>query len=180
MYQKPTFKVHKHTGSNMPKTVKPLTNTQCKHAKAKDKEFTLSHGGGMGLRVMPSGRKEWLFRYTKPYTKTRTAIQLGIYPATSIKQAQDKRDTYLILIADNKDPLSVRIEQDQKAELQKDNTFKYVAEQWMSDKKRKAKVSPETAKDIWNSLENHIFPTLGKRPIDELKPKMVSLLSLGL
>jgi len=158
----------------MPKTVKPLTNTQCKHAKAKDKEFTLSHGGGMGLRVMPSGRKEWLFRYTKPYTKTRTAIQLGIYPATSIKQAQDKRDTYLILIADNKDPLSVRIEQDQKAELQKDNTFKYVAEQWMSDKKRKAKVSPETAKDIWNSLENHIFPKLGKRPIDELKPKMVA------
>jgi len=157
----------------MPKTVKPLTNTQCKHAKAKDKEFTLSHGGGMGLRVMPSGRKEWLFRYTKPYTKTRTAIQLGIYPATSIKQAQDKRDTYLILIADNKDPLSVRIEQDQKAELQKDNTFKYVAEQWMSDKKRKAEVSPETAKDIWNSLENHIFPKLGKRPIDELKPKMV-------
>ena len=158
----------------MPKIVKPLTNTQCKHAKAQDKEFTLSHGGGMGLRIMPSGRKEWLLRYTKPYTKTRTAIQLGIYPATSIKQAQDKRDKYLELIADNKDPLSVRIEQDQKAELQKDNTFKYVAEQWMEDKKRKSKVSPETAKDIWNSLENHIFPKLGKRPIDELKPKMVA------
>ena len=158
----------------MPKIVKPLTNTQCKHAKAQDKEFTLSHGGGMGLRIMPSGRKEWLLRYTKPYTKTRTAIQLGIYPATSIKQAQDKRDKYLELIADNKDPLSVRIEQDQKAKLQKDNTFKYVAEQWMEDKKRKSKVSPETAKDIWNSLENHIFPKLGKRPIDELKPKMVA------
>jgi len=158
----------------MPKTVKPLTNTQCKHAKAKDKEFTLSHGGGMGLRVMPSGRKEWLFRYTKPYTKTRTAIQLGIYPATSIKKAQDKRDTYLELLAENQDPLSVRIEQGQKAELQKDNTFRYVAEQWMKDKKRKAKVSPETGKDIWNSLENHIFPKLGKRPIDELKPKLVA------
>ena len=158
----------------MPKIVTPLTNTQCKHAKAKDKEFTLSHGGGMGLRIMPSGRKEWLFRYTKPYTKTRTAIQLGIYPATSIKQAQDKRDKCLELIADNKDPLSVRIEKDHKTELQKDNTFKYVSEQWMDDKKRKAKVSPETAKDIWNSLENHIFPKLGKRPIDELKPKMVA------
>ena len=158
----------------MPKTVKPLTNTQCKHAKAKNKEFTLSHGGGMGLRVMPSGRKEWLFRYTKPYTKTRTAIQLGIYPATSIKKAQDKRDTYLELLAENQDPLSVRIEQGQKAELQKDNTFRYVAEQWMKDKKRKAKVSPKTGKDIWNSLENHIFPKLGKCPIDELKPKMVA------
>ena len=158
----------------MPKVVTPLSNNQCKHAKAKDKEFTLSHGGGMGLRVMPNGKKEWIFRYTKPFTKTRTAIQLGIYPATSIKKAQDKRDQYLELLADNQDPLSIRIEQGQKAELQKDNTFKHVAEQWMEDKKRKAKVSPETAKDIWNSLENHIFPKLGKRPIDELKPKMVA------
>ena len=158
----------------MPKVVTQLSNNQCKHARPKDKQYTLSHGGGMGLRVMPNGKKEWIFRYTKPYTKIRTAIQLGIYPATSIKQAQTKRDKYLELIADNKDPLSVRIEQDQKAELQKDNTFKYVAEQWMEDKKRKAKVSPETAKDIWNSLENHIFPKLGKRPIDELKPKMVA------
>jgi len=158
----------------MPKVVTPLSNNQCKHAKAKDKQFTLSHGGGMGLRVMPNGKKEWILRYTKPYTKIRTAIQLGIYPATSIKQAQDKRDKYLVLIADNKDPLSVRIEQDHKAELQKDNTFKHVAEQWMEDKRRKAKVNPQTAKDIWNSLENHIFPKLGKRPIDELKPKMVA------
>jgi len=158
----------------MPKVVTQLSNNQCKHARPKDKQYTLSHGGGMGLRVMPNGKKEWVFRYTKPYTKIRTAIQLGIYPATSIKQAQTKRDTYLELIADNQDPLSVRIEQDQKAELQKDNTFKYVAEQWMEDKKRKAKVSPETAKDIWNSLENHIFPKLGKRPINELKPKMVA------
>ena len=36
----------KTLGSNMPKVVTPLSNNQCKHAKAKDKEFTLSHGGG--------------------------------------------------------------------------------------------------------------------------------------
>ena len=158
----------------MPVLAKPLTDNQCKHAKPKDKQYTLSHGAGMGLRVMPSGKKEWLFRYTKPYTSSRTAIQLGTYPTTSIKQAQQKRDTYLTLLADNKDPLSFRLEHDRKAELKKVNTLKYVAEQWMADKKRKSKVNSETAKDIWNSLENHIFPRLGKRPIDELKPKMVA------
>ena len=47
-------------GSNMPKVVTPLSNNQCKHAKAKNKEFTLSHGEGMGLRVMPNGKKEWI------------------------------------------------------------------------------------------------------------------------
>ena len=44
----------------MPKVVTPLSNNQCKHAKAKNKEFTLSHGEGMGLRVMPNGKKEWI------------------------------------------------------------------------------------------------------------------------
>jgi integrase len=157
----------------MPKTVKPLTDNQCKHAKPKDKQYTLSHGGGMGLRIMPSGKKEWILRYTKPYTKVRTAIQLGIYPATSMKKAQSKRDTYLTMLADNKDPLEVRNEQDRKSEQLKNNTFHRVAELWMEDKQRKAKANPQTAKDIWNSLENHIFPKLGKRPLNELQPKLM-------
>ena len=157
----------------MPKTVKPLTDNQCKHAKPKDKQYTLSHGGGMGLRIMPSGKKEWILRYTKPYTKVRTAIQLGIYPAKTMKQAQIKRDEYLALLADNKDPLEVRNEQSRKAEQLKNNTFRRVAELWMKNKRKQAKANPETAKDIWNSLENHIFPKLGKRPINDLKPKLV-------
>jgi len=157
----------------MPKTVKPLTDNQCKHAKPKDKQYTLSHGGGMGLRIMPSGKKEWILRYTKPYTKDRTAIQLGIYPATSLKKAQSDRDKCLVMLADNKDPLEVRDEQDRKSEQLKNNTFRRVAELWMEDKRRKGKANPETAKDIWNSLQNHIFPKLGKRPINELKPKLV-------
>jgi integrase len=163
-----------HRGIAMPKLVKPLTDNQCKHAKPKDKQYTLSHGGGMGLRVMPSGKKEWILRYTKPYTTSRTAIQLGIYPATTMKKAQNKRDQYLAMLADNKDPLEVRTQQQAKAEQKKDNTFKHVAELWMEDKQRKAKANPQTAKDIWNSLENHIFPKLGQRPIDELRPKLVA------
>ena len=106
----------------MPVLAKPLTDNQCRHAKPKDKQYTLSHGAGMGLRVMPNGKKEWLFRYTKPYTTSRTAIQLGTYPATSIKQAQQKRDTYLTLLADNKDPQEWRLSTEVEAEKSKNNT----------------------------------------------------------
>lgn len=34
---------------------------------------------------------------------------------------------------------------------------------------KKTKVSPNTANDLWRSLENHIFPKLGKHLIDTLK-----------
>ena len=158
----------------MPVLAKPLTDNQCRHAKPKDKQYTLSHGAGMGLRVMPNGKKEWLFRYTKPYTTSRTAIQLGTYPTTSIKQAQNKRDTYLTLLADNKDPQEWRLSSEAEAEKSKLSTLKVVAKLWIEDKKRKAKANPQTTKDIWNSLENHIFPKLGNHPIKELKPKLVS------
>jgi integrase len=84
------------------------------------------------------------------------------------------RDKYLSLLADNIDPKEWKREQDANSERQKDNTFKHVAKLWMEDKQRKAKANPQTAKDIWNSLENHIFPKLGKRAIGELRPKSVA------
>ncbi|MFT7005030.1 MAG: hypothetical protein ACJAWW_002396, partial [Sulfurimonas sp.] len=43
----------------MARTVKPLTETQIKNAKAKDKTYTLSDGGGMYLEVNKNGGKWW-------------------------------------------------------------------------------------------------------------------------
>ena len=132
----------------MPKLVTQLTDNQCKHAKPKDKAYALPDGDGMSLWITPNGKKAWLLRYKIPYTKDRTTWVLGNYPSVNLKSARKLRIDYLELLADNIDPREWKQEQDTKAELQKDNTFKYVAEQWMKDKKRKAKVSPETAKDI--------------------------------
>jgi hypothetical protein len=65
----------------MPKLAAPLTDTQIRHAKAKGKEYSLSHGQGLGIRVRTNGTKEWIFRYIRPFTDTRTAIKLGSYPS---------------------------------------------------------------------------------------------------
>jgi hypothetical protein len=42
----------------MAKKVNPLTNTQVKQAKPKDKIYKLSDGGGLQLRIMPNGSKQ--------------------------------------------------------------------------------------------------------------------------
>ena len=39
---------------------KPLTNTEVKQAKPKDKIYKLSDGNGLQLRIMPNGSKQWL------------------------------------------------------------------------------------------------------------------------
>ena len=158
----------------MPKLVTQLTDNQCKHAKPKAKPYSIPDGAGLNLIITPNGKKAWMLRYTIPYTKDRTTWVFIGYPAKSLKSARGMRDKYLSLLADNIDPKEWKREQDANSERQKDNTFKHVATLWMEDKQRKAKANPQTAKDIWNSLENHIFPKLGKRPIGELRPKSVA------
>ena len=158
----------------MPKLVTQLTDNQCKHAKPKANPYSIPDGAGLNLIITPNGKKAWMLRYTIPYTKDRTTWVFIGYPAKSLKSARGLRDKYLSLLADNIDPKEWKREQNANSERQKDNTFKHVAKLWMEDKQRKAKANPQTAKDIWNSLENHIFPKLGKRPIGELRPKSVA------
>ncbi len=67
----------------MARTTKPLTNTEVKQAKSKEKVYTLSDGGGLQLRVKPNGSKLWLFDYLRPYTKKRTSLSFGSYPTIS-------------------------------------------------------------------------------------------------
>jgi hypothetical protein len=58
-----TLLVDINFGVTMPKKVTPLNNTQIKQAKPKDKEYNLSDGDGLNLRVKPNGSKLWLLNY---------------------------------------------------------------------------------------------------------------------
>jgi len=74
------------------RTTKPLTDTQARQAKAKDKEYQpLGDGKGLHLRVKPNGSKLWTFNYLKPYTKKRANIGLGQYPTLSLSMVRERR-----------------------------------------------------------------------------------------
>ncbi len=44
----------------MPRLTKRLTNTEVDKAKPKTKEYSLSDGDGLSLRIKPNGSKLWL------------------------------------------------------------------------------------------------------------------------
>lgn len=50
----------------MARIVKPLSPTEIKNAKPKEKEYTLSDGEGLLLLILPSGSKSWRFNYARP------------------------------------------------------------------------------------------------------------------
>ena len=66
----------------MARITKPLTNTEVKQAKSKDKVYTLSDGGGLQLRVKPNGSKLWLLDYLRPYTRNGLFLPTQSKPVT--------------------------------------------------------------------------------------------------
>lgn len=150
----------------MARTTNPLNDTQINKTKARDKEYNLSDGQGLALRVKPTGAKLWLLNYARPYTGKRTNLALGAYPEVTLAEARDKRDAARKLLAKNIDPREQRDEDIRRQEFAHRNTLKHITKAWFEVKKKD--VSPDYADDIWRSLEKHVFPTLGKHPIHKV------------
>jgi len=154
---------------------KPLTNTEVKQAKPKDKMYKLSDGNGLQLRIMPNGSKQWLLDYLKPYNKKRTSISLGAYPAVSLADVRKKRTAARELLAKDIDPKEYKYDKHREQLLSASNTFKSVATDWFVIKK--TTIAENTAKSLWRKFENHVFPKLGHRPIDKiLAPEAIEAL----
>lgn len=150
----------------MARITKPLTNTEVQHAKPRDKIYALFDGSGLQLRVKPNGSKIWQLDYYRPYTKKRTSLSLGAYPAVSLAEARKQRDAAKTLLAKDIDPQEHKKETALHNAAAHKNTLEHVAAQWLEVKK--TKVSKSHAEDSWRSLQLHIFPSLGTLPIHKV------------
>ncbi len=98
---------------------------------------------------------------------TDNNIGIGAFPNISLKEAREFRTKYRALLAKDIDPQEHRDEQNAKETEAHGNTLKSVTEKWLEIKK--GSVSKDHADDILRSLEIHIFPDLGNKPIHKLK-----------
>jgi hypothetical protein len=159
----------------MPKITKPLTNTEINNARGKAKEYNLADGLGLALRIRPGGDKYWIFNYQRPITKIRANISLGIYPAVSLSSARFIRSEYRDLLAQGIDPKHHRKDNLAAEQTAAANTLEKVAADWLCVKK--SKVSSDHGDDIWRSLTLHIFPYMGRAPINSITaPAVISVL----
>ena len=98
----------------MARRTTPLTDTEIKKAKPKEKEYSLCDGYGLLLRIKPNGSKLWLFNYIRPILGTRTNLGLGTYPIVSLAEARMLRDDCRKLLAQQIDPKKHREELERK------------------------------------------------------------------
>lgn len=159
----------------MAKITTRLSDKEIKSAKPKEKEYILSDGDGLRLRVKPNGSKLWLLNYTHPTKKKRTNLSLGKYPDLSLANARKVSMEAKELLAQGIDPQEERKRQQQVHKSVHQHTFFNVAKEWFDIKKDD--VTTDYAVDIWRSLELHIFPTLSNTPVKEVTaPHVIELL----
>ncbi|CAK9884222.1 MAG: Prophage integrase IntS [Candidatus Erwinia impunctatus] len=135
-------------------------------SRGKEKPYKLSDGGGLFLLVNPNGARYWRLKYR--FGGKEKLLALGVYPAVSLSDARSKREDAKRIIAAGGDPM-----QDKKADREAkvtsiQNCFEVIAIEWHSHKKNNW--SNGYADDILEYLKKDIFPFIGKRAVNEIKP----------
>lgn len=140
--------------------IKPLTDTQVKNARAKDKDYKLSDGGGMYIIVRPNGSKWWRLNYR--FNDKQKTLSLGVYPEVSLAEARELREDYRRLLKDGIDPSSTR----QEARDSNIITFREIANEWFV--LNEPRLSRSYVQSVTGYLANHINPYIGDRDISTL------------
>jgi hypothetical protein len=144
----------------------PLTDIAIRKVQPTEKVQRLADGAGLYLEVSPSGGKWWRMKYR--YAGKEKRLSLGTYPSTSLKEARARRDQARKLLAAGTDP-SVARQQAKAAQRQMaTHTLEAVTQAWLSHRANAWTESTRTA--IAASLESHVFPTLGSRPLSLIQP----------
>ena len=139
----------------------PLTVIAVKNLKPKAKTYRKYDGQGLYVEVTPKGQKYWRYKYR--YAGKEKRMALGVYPATSLKDARLARNQAADLLAKGIDPNAERKARKQHDMEMQQNTFAHIAHEWhvkfYKDKE------PGYAKRVWRALEKDIFPVVGEQPI---------------
>lgn len=144
----------------MARTTKPLTDTEIKSAKPREKEYKIFDGGGLYMTITPDGGKRWRLKFIFDGKEKR--LSLGIYPDIDLRTAREKRDELRKLIANGIDPSEQRKEHKATIEakaIEKQATitgqFHIIAYEWLSTLNN----DEATATKRKRAFERDIFPS---------------------
>ena len=95
------------------------------------------------------------------------SLSLGVYPKVSLSDARKKRDELRKQLQAGLDPSAERKATNLRKELAARKFLRSSPREWYG--KQLHTWVPHHASDVKRRLENNIFPSIGKRPIDEIQ-----------
>lgn len=152
-------------------SVKPLTVTEVKGAKPREKDFAIYDGFGLLLHVASTGGKVWRFRYSHPVTKKRQTYTVGRFPEFTLAEAREVRDELRRMLARDIDPATERKNIKAEAKRQHLQTFKAIALAWLTNKK-KGTLRKNSVENIEYELNKYLIPFFGDKKINDIDAPM--------
>jgi len=152
-----------------------LTELSIKKAKPKEKQYKLTDGAGMYLRVYPNGSKYWQLKYR--FEGKQKTLSFGVWPEVTLTQARDKRVEAKKKIKTGIDPIKGKFTQAKhenesgREEQRNSTTFKIIAEEW--HKRQSPQWTEKHTQDVLNSLKYHVYPDFAEIPISEISKQDV-------
>ena len=146
-----------------------LTEAAIRVAKPSAKPYKLTDGHGLYLLVNPGGSRLWRWRYA--FGGREKLLALGIYPDTRLAEARELRDGHRASLRRGVDPSVERRLASSLTAAQQVQSFEAVAREWHA---RQLPIRTERhAGDVLDSLEKHVFPTLGETHVNAITPRLV-------
>jgi len=119
---------------------------------------------GLQLRVTGGGKKAFVVRY-RDDAGTSREMKIGEADKMPLKQARDVAREKLALVGTGGDPLAEKRGRQEAARLAKSNTVAALAERYRQSPAFTTK-RPSTQGFYSNSLDVHILPEMGHKPVD--------------
>src|SRR5216683_5626070 len=90
----------------MVRTIERLTSGAVQKARGRERPYYLADGGGLYLRVAPSGAASWIFRYTT--AGRMTDMGLGPLHTIGLREARERARAQRVIRLDGGDPIAAR------------------------------------------------------------------------
>lgn len=147
-----------------------LTELKIRTAAPRAKEYLLADGDDLYLRVRTTS-KSWLYRYKSDEKQIK--IGLGAYPIVTLAMARELARDASTLRVQGIDPQGARREQQEQAKIAKINTFELMARAWLKSADKDREWSAGYKSKVTRHLEIHMFPWIGDKAMDSIKPTEV-------
>jgi integrase len=143
----------------------PLNDRQIRSLTGRDKPYKLADGGGLSVRVPPTGAKQWRLAYR--FDGKQKEIALGSYPAISLAEARELRAKAKAQLASGIDPIDQAKEIARQKKVSAASTFGHVAEEVIAKSIKEGLASATLAKKRW--FLSLIAKDLSHRPISDIR-----------
>ncbi|MBA3013777.1 MAG: tyrosine-type recombinase/integrase [Proteobacteria bacterium] len=145
-----------------------LTDLQVKKLVPRSDRFEVVDGKGLSIRIMPTGSKSWIFRYTIDGTRHR--MTLGSYPSITLAEIREIHAKALQEVERGIDPS--RKQKEAKANRKASPTVADLLVEFWEEKL----IHTPSGKERKRLIEKDAIPAWGKRKVSEITRRDAVLL----